>query len=62
MGGGNVRPALEAGAGEEEVLGTAVAAVVDSDGAAVDEGASLGWSRRDHEGKRDLLAGEWVPE
>ncbi len=67
MGGGNVQPGPAAGAGEVEVLGTAAAAavvVVDTDGGgAAADGASLGWSRRGHEGNRDLLAvlGEWAP-
>lgn len=46
------------GSGEVEVLGTAVAAaVVDTDGGAAADGASLGWSCKNHEGNTDLLLG-----
>lgn len=57
---GNVQQMAEAEAEEEEVLVTAVAAVVDTDGA--DEGVFFGWSRRGPEENHDLLSGEWVPE
>lgn len=63
-GGGNVQPGWEAGAGGVQVLGTAAAVVVDTDGGAAADGASLGWSHRGHEGNCDpsVVSGEWSPE
>ncbi len=59
VGGGNVQPGP--GAGEVEVLGTAVVVVVvDTAAAAADDDASLGWSCMGHEGNSDLLLGELV--
>ena len=52
MARGNDQPELTAGPVKVDVLGTA-AAVVDMAGAAADDGATLGWSRRDHEEKYD---------
>lgn len=52
---GNVQLELLAEA-EEEVLVTAVAAVVDIDDA--DEGVFFGWSQRDPEENHDLLSVE----
>lgn len=63
VGGENALPGLAAGDEKEEVLVIAVAVVVvDTDGVADDDGASLGWSCRGHEESHDLLASEWVLE
>lgn len=42
-----------AGIGEVQVLGTAAAAVADTDGGAAVDGASGGSSRKDHERNHD---------
>lgn len=62
VGGANVPPGWVAGVGEVQVLGTAAAAVVvDTDGGAAADGASLGLSRKGHERNHDSseVSGEW---